>query len=56
MPQVGPAYVIVGSHQGASIPVKAPPGIHYLLVTLASARSISRSSRQSMNARSAGSM
>lgn len=35
MPQVGPAYVIVGSHQGATSPVKAPPGIHYLLVTLA---------------------
>ncbi|PZQ10513.1 MAG: hypothetical protein DI564_15720 [Rhodanobacter denitrificans] len=35
MPQVGPAYVIVGTHQGASSPVKAPAGINYLLVTLA---------------------
>ncbi|WP_295520074.1 pirin family protein [uncultured Stenotrophomonas sp.] len=35
MPQVGPAYVIVGSYQDASSPVKAPAGVNYLLVTLA---------------------
>lgn len=35
MPQVGPTYVIVGSHQGVSSPVKAPAGINYLLATLA---------------------
>lgn len=35
VPQVGPAHVIVGAHGGAMSPVKAPPGINYLLVTLA---------------------
>lgn len=35
MHQVGPAYVIVGSHGGATSPVKAPAGVNYLLVTLA---------------------
>ena len=35
MHQVGPAYVIVGSHAGVTSPVKAPDGVNYLLVTLA---------------------
>lgn len=35
MPQVGPAHVIVGNHEGAQSPVKAPDGLNYLLVTLA---------------------
>lgn len=35
MHQVGPAYVIVGSHGGVTSPVKSPPGVNYLLVTLA---------------------
>jgi len=35
MPQVGPAYLIVGTHGGVRSPVKAPDGVNYLLVTLA---------------------
>jgi redox-sensitive bicupin YhaK (pirin superfamily) len=34
MPQVGPAHVILGQHEGAESPVQAPSGINYLLVTL----------------------
>ncbi|MBS0253523.1 MAG: pirin family protein [Proteobacteria bacterium] len=34
MPSVGPAYVIVGSHEGVQSPIPAPNGINYLLVTL----------------------
>jgi redox-sensitive bicupin YhaK (pirin superfamily) len=36
IPSVGPAHVIVGEHGGAVSPVRAPAGINYLLVTLAS--------------------
>ena len=35
MPQVGPAYVIVGSYGGVTSPVHSPDGVNYLLVTLA---------------------
>lgn len=35
MPEVGPAYVIVGTYDGVTSPVKAPEGVNYLLVTLA---------------------
>lgn len=35
MRQVGPAYVVVGTHGGVTSPVKAPDGVNYLLVTLA---------------------
>lgn len=31
---VGPAHLIVGSHDGVTSPVRAPAGINYLLVTL----------------------
>lgn len=34
MHRVGPAHVIVGSHEGVRSPVPAPDGINYLLVTL----------------------
>lgn len=34
IPSVGPARLILGAHDGAVSPVRAPPGIHYLLVTL----------------------
>jgi redox-sensitive bicupin YhaK (pirin superfamily) len=34
MRSAGPAHVILGTHEGVSSPVSAPPGIHYLLVTL----------------------
>jgi len=34
MRRAGPAYVIVGEHEGAQSPVPAPEGINYLLVTL----------------------
>jgi redox-sensitive bicupin YhaK (pirin superfamily) len=34
MRRAGPAYVIVGSHDGVTSPVPAPPGINYLLVAL----------------------
>lgn len=34
IPRVGPAHVIVGTHDGVSSPVPAPKGINYLLVTL----------------------
>ncbi|WP_200954494.1 pirin family protein [Rhizobacter sp. Root1221] len=34
MPRAGPAYVIVGTHDGVSSPVPAPTGVNYLLVTL----------------------
>lgn len=36
MPQVGPAHVILGRHEGIASPVQAPSGINYLLVTLQS--------------------
>jgi redox-sensitive bicupin YhaK (pirin superfamily) len=39
MPTIGPAHVIVGSHQGAQSPLQAPAGINYLLVTLAAGQS-----------------
>jgi redox-sensitive bicupin YhaK (pirin superfamily) len=35
MRQAGPAYVIVGTYDGVTSPVNAPPGVNYLLVTLA---------------------
>lgn len=35
MPRVGPAHVIVGTHDGANSPVEAPAGVNYLLATLA---------------------
>ncbi|WP_443971420.1 pirin family protein [Sphingobium sp. CR28] len=35
MHQVGPAYVIIGTHGGVTSPVRAPAGVKYLLVTLA---------------------
>lgn len=35
MPEVGPVYVIVGTYDGVTSPVKAPEGVNYLLVTLA---------------------
>jgi len=35
MHQVGPAYVIVGTHGGVTSPVRAPADVNYLLVTLA---------------------
>ena len=34
MKRVGPAHVIIGTHEGVSSPVPAPQGIQYLLVTL----------------------
>ncbi|MFU2317072.1 pirin family protein [Rahnella sp. PCH160] len=34
MPKTGPAYVIVGEHNGVKSPVRAQPGLNYLLVTL----------------------
>ncbi|WP_433899709.1 pirin family protein [Pseudomonas sp. PSE1(2024)] len=34
MPEVGPARVILGVHQGVQSPVRAPAGMNYLLVTL----------------------
>ncbi|WP_394182905.1 pirin family protein [Marinomonas posidonica] len=34
MPQVGPAYLIVGRYDGIDSPVPAPEGTNYLLVTL----------------------
>ncbi|MEO3723436.1 pirin family protein [Pseudomonas syringae] len=34
MPEVGPARVILGLHQGVQSPVRAPAGMNYLLVTL----------------------
>jgi len=34
IPEVGPARVILGAHQGVQSPVRAPAGINYLLVTL----------------------
>ncbi|WP_265671137.1 pirin family protein [Klebsiella grimontii] len=34
MHQAGPAYVIVGNHEGVQSPVPAPEGFNYLLVTL----------------------
>jgi redox-sensitive bicupin YhaK (pirin superfamily) len=34
MPEVGPARVILGLHQGIQSPVRAPAGMNYLLVTL----------------------
>ena len=34
MPSIGPARLIVGTHQTATSPVRAPRGINYLLVTL----------------------
>ncbi|MBT2119681.1 hypothetical protein KK141_21355 [Dyella sp. LX-66] len=34
MPQAGPAYVIVGQHDGVQSPVPAPEGINCLLVAL----------------------
>jgi redox-sensitive bicupin YhaK (pirin superfamily) len=34
MPRVGPATLILGSHQGATSPVRAPEGMNYLLVRL----------------------
>jgi redox-sensitive bicupin YhaK (pirin superfamily) len=34
MKRAGPAYVIVGQHEGVTSPVRAPDGINYLLVTL----------------------
>ena len=34
MPTVGPAYVILGRHDGVQSPVRAPQGINYLLVRL----------------------
>lgn len=34
MKQVGPAHVIIGTHEGAESPVRAPDGFNYLLVTL----------------------
>jgi redox-sensitive bicupin YhaK (pirin superfamily) len=34
IPQVGPARVVVGAHQGVQSPVRAPAGMNYLLVTL----------------------
>ncbi|RCK27778.1 pirin [Thalassospira lucentensis MCCC 1A00383 = DSM 14000] len=35
MHHVGPAHVIIGTHEGVTSPVKAPVGTTYLLVTLA---------------------
>jgi redox-sensitive bicupin YhaK (pirin superfamily) len=35
MPQVGPAYVVIGSYGGVKSPVNSPDGVNYLLVTLA---------------------
>ncbi len=35
MPQVGPAYVIAGVHDGETSPIEAPADVNYLLVTLA---------------------
>lgn len=35
MPMVGPAYVILGRHEGVQSPVRAPEGLNYLLVRLA---------------------
>ena len=35
MPEVGPAYVIVGSYDGVTSPVNSPEGVNYLLVSLA---------------------
>jgi len=35
MPQVGPAYVIAGTHDGETSPIKAPADVNYLLITLA---------------------
>jgi redox-sensitive bicupin YhaK (pirin superfamily) len=34
IPSVGPARVVVGEHAGERSPVRAPPGLTYLLVTL----------------------
>jgi redox-sensitive bicupin YhaK (pirin superfamily) len=34
-PQVGPARLILGAYENARSPVRSPPGINYLLVTLA---------------------
>jgi redox-sensitive bicupin YhaK (pirin superfamily) len=34
MKRAGPAYVIVGEHDGVASPVRAPNGFNYLLVTL----------------------
>lgn len=34
MPRIGPATLILGSHQGATSPVRAPEGMTYLLVLL----------------------
>jgi redox-sensitive bicupin YhaK (pirin superfamily) len=34
MPEVGPARVILGTHEGVQSPVRAPDGMNYLLVTL----------------------
>lgn len=34
MPSVGPAYVILGLHEGVQSPVPSPDGINYLLVSL----------------------
>lgn len=39
MPRSGPAHVVVGNHEGVQSPVQAPPGVNYLLVTLAPGRS-----------------
>lgn len=35
MKQAGPAYVILGRHEGVESPVRSPEGLNYLLVTLA---------------------
>ena len=39
IPTVGPARVVLGSHGGATSPVRAPAGLNYLLVKLAAGES-----------------